>query len=99
MTSPAKHPNQALIALLAMSFIWGYSWVVVKEAFRFIDPLDFVALRTFTGAPIQFEECFFFSQPFWIAPILSALGMIAALQIVEYRRRSAGRSEFGRPFF
>ncbi len=50
MTSPAKHPNQALFALLAMSFIWGYSWVVVKEAFRFIDPLDFAALRTFAGA-------------------------------------------------
>ena len=94
MTSPAKHPNQALFALLAMSFIWGYSWVVVKEAFRFIDPLDFVALRTFTGAPIQFEECFSFSQTFWIALILSALGLIAALQIMEYRRRSGGRSEF-----
>ncbi len=50
MHPPVKHPHQALFALLAMSFIWGYSWVVIKEALRFIDPLDFAALRTLMGA-------------------------------------------------
>lgn len=50
MDPSVRNPHRALSALLAMSFIWGYSWVVVKEALRFIDPLDFVAVRTFMGA-------------------------------------------------
>ena len=45
--------NQTLTAFLALMFlclIWGYNWVVMKNALRFSSPFDFAALRTILGA-------------------------------------------------
>ena len=39
----------ALIALGALSFIWGYNWVVVKVALGYAGPFMFAALRTLLG--------------------------------------------------
>jgi drug/metabolite transporter (DMT)-like permease len=36
--------------LAALSLIWGYHWVVMKECLRFISPADFAAWRTVSGA-------------------------------------------------
>ena len=38
-----------LLALAALSLVWGYNWVVMKEAVRFADPLAFSAMRSFFG--------------------------------------------------
>jgi drug/metabolite transporter (DMT)-like permease len=40
----------ALGALLLLSAIWGYNFVVMKEVLIFVDPFDFTAARTFLGA-------------------------------------------------
>jgi len=40
---------RAIVALILMSFIWGYNWVLVKEAMRYAPPFDFSAIRTIGG--------------------------------------------------
>ncbi|MHB8474122.1 MAG: DMT family transporter [Gammaproteobacteria bacterium] len=40
----------ALLALFALSLIWGYNWVVMKQALRYAGAYDFAALRTALGA-------------------------------------------------
>lgn len=40
----------ALGALLLLSAIWGYNFVVMKEVLAYVDPFDFTAARTFLGA-------------------------------------------------
>ena len=40
----------AFVALIALSAIWGYNWVVMKECLRYSGALDFAALRTSMGA-------------------------------------------------
>jgi drug/metabolite transporter (DMT)-like permease len=40
---------RAILALIVMSLIWGYNWVLVKEAMRLASPFDFSALRTIGG--------------------------------------------------
>jgi drug/metabolite transporter (DMT)-like permease len=39
--------GKPIIALAVMSIIWGYNWVVMKEALRFCDPFVFAAIRVF----------------------------------------------------
>ena len=38
------------LALVALSLIWGYNFVVMKTILDYMDPLDFTALRTLLGA-------------------------------------------------
>jgi drug/metabolite transporter (DMT)-like permease len=40
---------RAIVALILMSLIWGYNWVLVKEAMRVASPFDFSAIRTIGG--------------------------------------------------
>jgi len=39
--------GKPILALAVMSIIWGYNWVVMKEALRFCDPFVFAAIRVF----------------------------------------------------
>ncbi len=48
MTTAAK--IRPLLALGLLSLIWGYNWVVMKEALHYIDPFAFSALRSILGA-------------------------------------------------
>ncbi|HEX5539668.1 MAG TPA: DMT family transporter, partial [Methylophilaceae bacterium] len=41
---------RAFIALLILSVLWGYNWVVMKYALLYAGPFQFGALRTFGGA-------------------------------------------------
>ena len=43
---------RAIVALILMSLIWGYNWVLVKEAMRHASPFDFSAIRTIGGGII-----------------------------------------------
>ncbi len=45
---------KASLALTVMSLIWGYNWVVVKEALQYSGPFDFAFFRIFFGAMILF---------------------------------------------
>lgn len=44
----------AAFALLLMSLIWGYNWVVMKQVIRYVDPFDFSAIRTLLAAVVLF---------------------------------------------
>jgi drug/metabolite transporter (DMT)-like permease len=39
----------AVVALILLSLIWGYNWVVMKQVLDYVDPVDFTALRLFFG--------------------------------------------------
>jgi drug/metabolite transporter (DMT)-like permease len=49
MKSDTKLP-WAACALVLLSLIWGYNWVVMKQVMRYADPFDFSAIRTLFGA-------------------------------------------------
>lgn len=44
----------AALALILMSLIWGYNWVVMKQVILYVDPFDFSAVRTLLGAATLF---------------------------------------------
>lgn len=52
--TPQAKTRLALAALLLMTCIWGYNWVIMKEVLRYAHPLDFTALRTLFGALVLF---------------------------------------------
>lgn len=66
--------GQALIALVFLSLIWGYNWVVMKEALHDSPPFAFAALRTLPGAVLLFAAMAFKRQS--LAPP-APLGMLA----------------------
>ncbi len=58
-TVPAPHAVRSpmtgpLIALALLALIWGYNWVVMKIAMRYVGPMDFAALRGGFGAILMF---------------------------------------------
>ena len=58
MTTKAPSLKLAVLALAVLSVIWGYNWVVMKEALRYSSPFDFAALRTLLGAVCLFLVLF-----------------------------------------
>ncbi|HPC02128.1 MAG TPA: DMT family transporter [Syntrophales bacterium] len=48
MSNP--HRFMPVVAILLLSSIWGYNWVVMKLALRFMGPFDFNAVRMVLGA-------------------------------------------------
>ncbi|HPC74226.1 MAG TPA: EamA family transporter [Syntrophales bacterium] len=50
MKDANKSIKPALWALAGMALIWGYNWVIVKEALRFAGAFDFSALRSVFGS-------------------------------------------------
>ena len=52
--SASGTPRLALLALAALSLIWGYNWVVMKQVIEYVDPFDFSAIRTVLGAATLF---------------------------------------------
>ncbi len=43
-----------LLALGLLALLWGYNWVVMKIAMRYVGPMDFAALRGVLGAVLLF---------------------------------------------
>lgn len=51
----AKYPRlAATVALILLSLIWGYNWIMMKLALRSASPIDFAALRTLLAAACLF---------------------------------------------
>lgn len=48
--SPRPSVVPAVIALIALSVLWGYTWVLAKVALVYSDPFDFAAWRIAIGA-------------------------------------------------
>jgi drug/metabolite transporter (DMT)-like permease len=65
-------PWSAVLALAALSLIWGYNWVVMKIGLRSAEPFTFAALRTFLGAVTLFALLPAFGRPLRpTAPVLT----------------------------
>ncbi|HZE22337.1 MAG TPA: DMT family transporter, partial [Desulfobaccales bacterium] len=58
-----KRPPLALLALGALSLIWGYNWVVMKEALRFSGPFAFVSLRCLLGGAALLPVLIWWRKP------------------------------------
>lgn len=54
MATEGRSQKLAVVALAVMSLVWGYNWVIMKEALRYCDPFDFAAIRTFFGSLLLF---------------------------------------------
>lgn len=46
--------RRALIALVVLTLIWGYSWVVIKQALAFAGPFSLAAHRSLVAAAVLF---------------------------------------------
>jgi len=53
-TTSETTTGKPILALAVMSIIWGYNWVVMKEALRFCDPFVFTAIRVVPAAIFLF---------------------------------------------
>ena len=74
-----KNQNlMAFLALILLCLIWGYNWVVMKNALHFSGPYDFTALRTILGALCLFIVMLILKKPFKIQeiPRLIVLGLL-----------------------
>lgn len=49
-----RERGYAVAALVVLSLIWGYNWVLMKEALKYADPFSFAAWRTAIGAATLF---------------------------------------------
>jgi len=57
MSGPHKAADvkgRPYLALVFLSLVWGYNWVVMKEGLRFCDPFVFAALRVVLAAACLF---------------------------------------------
>ena len=68
----------AILALVVLSLIWGYNWVVMKQVMQYVDPFDFTAIRTLLGAATLFIVLALLRKPLKIAavPQVLLLGML-----------------------
>jgi drug/metabolite transporter (DMT)-like permease len=76
---PKKNQGlMAFLALMLLCLIWGYNWVVMKNALHFAGPFDFAALRTILGALCLFIVMLILKKPFKIQeiPTLIILGIL-----------------------
>lgn len=67
MSDTARNSRRALIALIVLSLIWGYNYVVMKEVMAYVDPFDFSALRMVLGAMVLFAVLVLMRRP--LAPV------------------------------
>src|SRR5512143_1394920 len=56
-------PARAMIALLVLSLVWGYNWVVMKETLHYVGPFQFGAIRTFFGSLLLFAILLALGKP------------------------------------
>lgn len=73
-----RQRSQALTALLVLTLIWGYNWVVMKSALQYVGPFQFAAMRTFFGALVLFGVLFVLRRPMGLTefPTMLLLGML-----------------------
>jgi drug/metabolite transporter (DMT)-like permease len=71
----------ALLGLVILCLIWGYNWVVMKQALRYSEPFTFSALRCLLGALSLFAVLFILRRPMTPGSLFCAL-ILGLLQIV-----------------
>ncbi len=81
---PSHASRGATFALLATLLIWGYSWVVMKQAIDHAGPLQFAALRYVLGAASLFGVMALLRQPLHPPP-LRATALIGLCQTTLFQ--------------
>jgi drug/metabolite transporter (DMT)-like permease len=54
MSAGRARSSRAAVALAALAIIWGYNWVIMKEASYYAGPFQFAAARVLLGALVLF---------------------------------------------
>lgn len=69
---------RAFIALMVLTAIWGYNWVVMKSALEYAGAFQFAALRTVLGAVCLFAVIIYMRKPMRVRemPTLIVLGLM-----------------------
>lgn len=69
---------KAFLALLLLTAIWGYNWVVMKSALHYTGPFQFAAMRTFFGALVLFAVMVVTKRPLRLyeMPTMIVLGIL-----------------------
>jgi len=74
------------IALVALAFIWGYNWVVMKVALEHASPMNFTALRSLLSAAVMFAVLIVLRRP--LGPVrgwsLVLLGLLQTTGFVGF---------------
>lgn len=73
----------ATFALVLMSAIWGYNWVVMKQVIQYVDPFDFSAIRAVLGAASLFLVVFALRRPLRIGPVRDVV-LLGLLQTAAF---------------
>lgn len=78
MENNTKKNISAMFALILLTFIWGYNWVVMKTALQYAGPFQFAAMRTFYGALVLFGIIYLTKRPMGIKefPTMLVLGLL-----------------------
>jgi drug/metabolite transporter (DMT)-like permease len=90
-----KTYQPAILAIAALSFIWGYNWVVMKECLLYADAFDFAALRTSIGAVSLFALLLWKRRPlrpkaFWMTVLLGFVSTTACIGLVTLALATGG---------
>ncbi len=69
---------RAFAALILLTIIWGYNWVVMKSALAYAGAFEFAALRTVIGALCLFAVVIYMRKPLRVKemPTLILLGIM-----------------------
>ena len=73
---PAPSSNRAAFgALILLTAIWSYSWIVMKQVLRFVGPFEFSALRYALGTLVLFAVGTQAFRRGWFATLSRELGL------------------------
>ncbi|MHB8427629.1 MAG: DMT family transporter [Acidiferrobacterales bacterium] len=95
----AKHPRLAAAgALVLLSLIWGYNWVVMKLALRYASPFDFATMRTVLAAACLFIILAVLRRPLRpTAPLgLVCLGLLQTTGFIGFTMWALVNGDVGR---
>ena len=78
MGNSTKNIISAFVALIVLTIIWGYNWVVMKSALQYAGPFQFAALRVFFGAIVLFVVIYATKRPLGLKefPTMLVLGLL-----------------------
>ncbi len=76
--SASRPKPLAILALIVLSLIWGYNWVVMKQVIQYVGPFDFSAIRTLLGAAALFLVLSLSRRPMKVValPQVALLGLL-----------------------
>ena len=78
MENSTKKIISAFVALIVLTIIWGYNWVVMKSALQYAGPFQFAAMRVFFGAVVLFVVIYATKRPLGLKefPTMLVLGLL-----------------------